>query len=199
MSTRRRVLAHAMRLFGEQGYAATTIAQIESAAGLRPGSGGLYRHFASKQELLETGIREQISAQPALLSFITDPVALASKPLSDRLRIVAKAALARLDAERDLNRIVLRDLADFPDLLRLVRADEMKAIGSMFTKWLATTGPDPAPSTVDWEALAAVVMGSLSHYWVLADSMGTHPSDVDEDRYIAALVDLVAHRLTSAG
>lgn len=45
--TRQRIIAEAMRLFGGQGYATTTIAQIESATGLSPGSGGLYRHFPS--------------------------------------------------------------------------------------------------------------------------------------------------------
>jgi hypothetical protein len=34
-----------MRLFGEQGYAATTVVEIEAAAGLSPGSGSLDRHF----------------------------------------------------------------------------------------------------------------------------------------------------------
>jgi AcrR family transcriptional regulator len=50
--TRQRIIDEAMRLFGEQGYAATTIAQIEAAAGLSPGSGSLYRLFPSKQALL---------------------------------------------------------------------------------------------------------------------------------------------------
>ena len=54
-ATRDRVLRVAMELFGERGYAATTISMIESAAGLSPGSGSLYRHFSSKQELLEVG------------------------------------------------------------------------------------------------------------------------------------------------
>lgn len=39
-STRERILTEAMRLFGEKGYEATTIAEIEAAAGLTPGSGG---------------------------------------------------------------------------------------------------------------------------------------------------------------
>ena len=54
-STRQRLVAEAMRLFGEQGYAATTVAEIEAAAGLSPGSGSLYRHFPSKQALLAEG------------------------------------------------------------------------------------------------------------------------------------------------
>jgi AcrR family transcriptional regulator len=54
------VADEAIRLFGEQGYAATTISQIEAAAGLSPGSGGLYRHFPSKDALLAEGVRQQI-------------------------------------------------------------------------------------------------------------------------------------------
>ena len=55
-SSRDRILAEALRLFGEQGYAGTSIAQIEKAAGLSPGSGALYRHFKSKDELLVQGL-----------------------------------------------------------------------------------------------------------------------------------------------
>ncbi|MGH9208726.1 MAG: TetR/AcrR family transcriptional regulator, partial [Acidimicrobiales bacterium] len=40
--TRERLVTEAMRLFGEQGYKATSVAQIEAAAGLAPGSGALY-------------------------------------------------------------------------------------------------------------------------------------------------------------
>ena len=195
--TRDRVLSHAMRLFGEQGYSATTVAQIESAAGLRPGTGGLYRHFASKRDLLEAGVREQLASQRELIAFIAAPADLVSASLRERLVAIAKAALARLDEERDLNRIILRDLRDFPELIRLVRANEMNSIQSVLSEWLAAqAGPDAAD--VDWSALAAVLMGSVSHYWVLRDSMGTHPSGVDEERYLSVLADLVMARLTEA-
>jgi AcrR family transcriptional regulator len=41
-----------MRLFSTKGFEATSVSQIEAAAGLSPGSGALYRHFASKEALL---------------------------------------------------------------------------------------------------------------------------------------------------
>ncbi len=43
-------------MFGEQGYAATSVAQIEAAAGLSPGSGCLYKHLRSKEALLADGL-----------------------------------------------------------------------------------------------------------------------------------------------
>jgi len=51
-STRARILAEATRLFAESGIKATTVARIEAAVGLRPGSGGVHRHFATKDDLV---------------------------------------------------------------------------------------------------------------------------------------------------
>ncbi len=52
MSPRRdTVLKAAVALFAEQGFAATSINDIERAAGLSVGSGGTYRHFKSKEAL----------------------------------------------------------------------------------------------------------------------------------------------------
>ena len=194
--TRQRVLTEAMRLFGEQGYSATTVAQIESAAGLKSGSGGLYRHFASKQHLLEAGLREQLASKQELMRFVADPGQLGQLPLRDRLMAVARAGLARLQAERDLNRIMLRDLRFFPELAELVRTEEIAGIQRALSAWLSVQ-IDPAPE-LDWDALSAVLMNGVSHYWVLEDSLGSHPSGINESRYLETLVDLVAVRMIGA-
>jgi hypothetical protein len=49
------------------------------------------------------------------------PGPLSSLPLEGRLLLVAQAALPRLEHDRDINRLVCRDLAQFPDLLTRVR------------------------------------------------------------------------------
>ncbi|HEY0393975.1 MAG TPA: TetR/AcrR family transcriptional regulator [Candidatus Elarobacter sp.] len=48
--TRARIVEHAMRLFWEQGYARTGIAEIVAAAGVR--SGSLYHFFKTKEDVL---------------------------------------------------------------------------------------------------------------------------------------------------
>src|ERR1700761_1626328 len=58
--TRERIVDEAMRLFSQNGYAATSVARIESAAGLTPGAGGLYHHFRSKEAVLAAGIERQL-------------------------------------------------------------------------------------------------------------------------------------------
>ena len=126
-ATRERVLDAAMDLFGRQGYRATTIAQIEAAAGLAPGAGGLYRHFRSKRELLEAGLRRQFATGRELDGRL-DPAGVPQGAGPAAFLAVARAGLRRLEQERDLNRVLLRDLAAFPDLLSEVRDHELRRV-----------------------------------------------------------------------
>jgi len=52
-----RLLDAALTLFARHGYAATSVADIQQACGLSPGSGALYKHFPSKKALLQGGGR----------------------------------------------------------------------------------------------------------------------------------------------
>jgi AcrR family transcriptional regulator len=187
--TRRRVLDAAMDLFGRQGYRATTIAQIEQAAGLAPGAGGLYRHFPSKRALLEAGLRRQFDAGQELAE-VLDPAAMPRDNPVAAVVAVARAGLRRLEQERDLNRVLVRDLADFPDLLAEVRDRELRRVHRALVAWLRAS---PAAADADSEALAAVLMGAVSHFWMMRDIFGgEHPLGVDEERYLSALAALAA-------
>jgi AcrR family transcriptional regulator len=178
-----------MEMFGRQGYHATTIAQIEAAAGLSAGAGGLYRHFRTKRALLEEGLRRQADAGRPLLAYLDDPAAVAGLSRRERFLAVARAGLRRLDEERDVNRLLLRDLASFPDLLEQVRVGELKRVHDVFTAWLDREEPEDP----DRAALATVLMSAVSHYWVLADVFGgSHPHGVDEERFLNSLASLAA-------
>ena len=59
---RDRLLAEAMKMFAAKGYAATSVADIQRASGLAPGSGALYKHFGSKRELLEAAVAHRIDS-----------------------------------------------------------------------------------------------------------------------------------------
>ena len=195
-SPRERVLTAAMRLFGEHGYTATTIAQIEAAAGLSPGAGGLYRHFPSKRAVLEAGVAAQIAGQAGLVAMINDQGARESLPLRDRLLIVAQAGLRRLEQEQDLNRLVMRDLSQFPELLERVGSDDIGPVFRAFAGWLRSQSTDQVDR--DWDAIAMVLMGAVTHFWIPGDIFGLHPAGIDEDRYLSAVVALAQCVLTPA-
>lgn len=196
-STRSRLIAESMRLFGEQGYSATSVSEIEAAAGLSGGSGSLYRHFASKEALLSEGIREQVAAGKGLLDLVRDAGTAEEAPLRESLAMVAVAGLRRLEQERDFNRVLIKDLSLFPELLEIARTEEIARIHAAIADWLQRHAA-PDRGGLDWVALATVIIGSVSHYWLLRDIFGTHPSDVSEERYIDALVDLVVAGLGPA-
>ena len=176
-----------MDLFGRQGYHATTIAQIEAAAGLSAGAGGLYRHFKTKRGVLEEALRRQADQGRPLLAYLDDPDALAGLPRRERFLAVARAGLRRLEEERDINRLLLRDLATFPDLLEQVREQELSRVHQAVTAFLEREDGGER----DHAAHAAVLMAALSHYWTLTDVFGGKHPHVDQDRFLNALADLV--------
>ena len=55
--TRQRIVEEATKLFGRSGFAGTSVAELEKAAGLKPGAGGLYAHFSSKEEMVDEVLR----------------------------------------------------------------------------------------------------------------------------------------------
>jgi len=178
-----------MDLFGRQGYHATTIAQIEAAAGLSAGAGGLYRHFRSKRALLEEGLNRQAEAGRPLLAALEDATAGQGQSRYDRFLSAGRAGLRRLEQERDVNRLLLRDLASFPDLLEQVRARELARVHEALTGFVHRE----VPEAEDPAALAAVVMAAVSHYWIMSDVFaGDHPHGIDADRFLVALAGLVA-------
>ncbi|MEJ3653446.1 helix-turn-helix domain-containing protein [Actinomycetes bacterium KLBMP 9759] len=170
----------AVRLFAEQGYKATTIAQIEAAVGLRPGSGGLYRHVASKQELLAVALERVLASRRAAQAAppLADPVDLAGA-----VEAAADATLAYVDADRDLYRLILRggdlpiDLAETYDRLFQPGFDE---VGAWFGRLAGgRRGFDAA-------AVAAVALSSLFYFAISEFTYGRPPGGIDRDRFVAA-------------
>jgi AcrR family transcriptional regulator len=93
-----------LRLFAEQGYATTTTAQIESAMGLRAGSGGLFRHVGSKRELLEAAVERALTRR-------ADPP---PGPFTSPAHALAQAVLHLVDADPALWRLLLREGTSLP-------------------------------------------------------------------------------------
>jgi AcrR family transcriptional regulator len=181
--TRAAIRQHALRLFREQGYGATTIEQISAAAEVSPAT--FFRYFPTKEDVVlqddfDVVTLEALQAQPRDLS----PIAA--------FRGAAAAARAQLSAE---------DAAQFAETTRLtlsvpeIRAralDELVRTTEVITAAIAArTGRSPD----DFAArnLAGAIIGVImtaTMPWHLHDG-GT---DVDEmfDRIDAGLAHLEA-------
>lgn len=176
-----------MRLFGEQGYKETTVAQIEAAAGLSPGSGSLYKHFSSKEALLAEGIEAVLSDRAELAQALEPEGQNPKDPaeLQTLLRSAAIAGLRRMERDRHINRLLFRGLQEFPQLLTSYGEREITA-NHRAVEALLSGLVENRENDEDWPAIGAVLVGAIAHYWLLTDLFGTHPSGIDEERYTAA-------------
>jgi len=64
VNTKDRIMQAALKLFVENGYQKTSIARIETEAGLVPRAGAFYRHFDGKQTLLIELAKAYVSETP---------------------------------------------------------------------------------------------------------------------------------------
>ncbi|NMO01231.1 TetR/AcrR family transcriptional regulator [Gordonia sp. TBRC 11910] len=195
LATRDRLIDEAMRLFGEQGYRATSVAQIEKAAGLTPGSGGLYHHFRTKESLLEAGIDRQLDRMNALRDIrqifegLTD--------LRSELTVLGRYTLSVIDEEAQLLRIVSSELRDRPRKLADTIAGLVGESYAGMAQWILRRAPDVDPGVA--QGIAAVALNALFAHRMMPDILGAQAVSVDEDALIAEWVTMVAARVEALG
>jgi AcrR family transcriptional regulator len=113
---RRRIEEAATALFAERGYAATTIDDIVTAAGVTKPM--LYRHFESKQALVMSLLerhRDELAAAPLDVLLATDQA-----PFPERLDAMLDAWFGYVEAHPFV-RLLLHDSSGDTDVAALVR------------------------------------------------------------------------------
>jgi AcrR family transcriptional regulator len=193
-SAAERLLGAAMELFAEKGYERTTVGEIQEAAGLTFGSGALYKHFASKQAVLEEGIErfvESARSERRLLGSLDGP------SIADALMTIAQLAMASFDRDSDALRIAWRDLEGFPALQEKVRTERIRATFDDFSAWLGHQADAGRVVPHDSQGVAAVALGSLAFFQLLKFLMHDTPAGVDERRFVEACTRLFVDALSA--
>lgn len=188
--TRERIVDEAMRLFSQHGYAATSIARIEEAAGLTPGAGGLYHHFKSKEAVLAAGIERQLERLGALrkIRHVLGSVG----DLRAELTLTARYVLAELDNESELLRILASDMRNRPQVLTTAVEELFSSTFTGFAEWIDENATRPL-SPNEARAIAVFGLGSLLSSRVMRDVLGI-PVQVDDE----TLVDTWVQSMTAA-
>jgi AcrR family transcriptional regulator len=189
-TTRERIVDEAMRLFSQHGYTATSIAKIEAAAGLTPGAGGLYHHFASKEAVLAAGIERQLARLGALREIRQVLGSLGD--IRAELTLTARYVLAELDSESELLRILASDARNRPQLLTAAVEELVSSTFTGFAAWITERAERPI-SDAEATAIAAFGLGSLLSSRLLRDVLGI-PAQVDDQ----ALVDIWVQMMATA-
>ena len=179
--TRDRLLDEAMRLFGERGYGATSVAEIERSAGLTPGAGGLFHHFPNKEAVLVAGIERQLARLDAVRQ-----IRGAIPPLGDvraELTLVARYVFLELEEEQELLRVLVSETRHRPQLL--TSAVE-KVVRGTFDEFAALVGRSGVS-----EVGATLALGSLVAFASAELLLGRAPIDADREVVIATWVEMV--------
>ncbi len=191
-ATRDRIVDEAMRLFSQHGYAGTSIAKIEAAAGLTPGAGGLYHHFSSKEAVLAAGIERQLARLDALRE-----IRRVLTPLGDlkaELTLTARYILAELDSESELLRILSSEARNRPQLLTIAVDQLVNSTFTGFATWIGERAERPVAQE-EATAIAAVGLGSLLSSRLLRDVLGI-PAPVDDEALVETWVRTMLATLT---
>jgi AcrR family transcriptional regulator len=187
-STSERILDAAMQLFAERGYRGTSVGEIERAAGLAPRSGALYKHFEGKEDVLERAIERHLEAIDDL------GTALDMLPLGDlraELTLLARWNLASLDRRAPLTRFVYREGDRLPPKLRRKLYERLVELPySQIVSWLRSRVDAAGAEEPDLHALALIMIEPMSSYRTIEQLFGRAPGDVDDERFIAAWVDV---------
>jgi AcrR family transcriptional regulator len=186
-STKERLLDEAMRLFGERGYDATSVAEIERSAGLTPGAGGLFHHFRTKEDVLVAGIDRHMQRLEAVRQ-----IRGAVPPLGDlraELTLVARYVFLELEEEQELLRVLISEGRQRPHLLSGAVEQVVRGTFNEFAALLGRSGGT--------EVGAALALGSLVAFASAELLLGQAPVDADREDVIATWVDMVTGLLQS--
>lgn len=193
-TTRDRLLAAGLRSFAGKGVDGTAIVDLEEAAGLAAGSGGFYRYFRTKDELLDAAVRGEIERviaernERGPADRATDPRAA----LADEFT----SALDTLDSLSSLVAILARERARLPGLAREIAGRLLSDGVDHDSRIIAEARGgesigDSQDSSGRRAAIGSVVLSALVGYYLSTQYFGGAPGGVDREGFIAALVDLV--------
>ncbi|MET4433284.1 MULTISPECIES: TetR/AcrR family transcriptional regulator [unclassified Mycolicibacterium] len=192
-STRERLLTEAMRLFSDKGFEATSVSQIEAAAGLAAGSGALYRHFKSKDDLLVAGIDRQLDRRAAMADIRALFAGLGD--LHSELTVLGRYLLTVIDQESELLQIAARTPAGLSERLDTAYAALVDSLTVELSGWI--TAWAPRASSEQANVLAALGINSILGERFATNLFRRSEAPISDDRYLREWTAVLAGRVQS--
>ncbi len=201
-STRDRILDVATLLFARQGIRATTVAAIEGEAGLRAGSGGLHRHFRTKDDLVRAILERELGVASRS---VTEAHRQAharrgeTSTLDDALAAIAQRLLDGTADHREIALILLRDAHNLPaDAFTEFHRANFEIVYADVAANVAANYPLLLERGVDPEALAFLMVAPLLYHRIVEWSTGHTVLDVSDDELVQTWAYLFATLFESA-
>ena len=166
------VLDAALALFIENGFAGTRVEDVAKRAGLSKGA--VYLYFPSKEALVEGLIRRAVvpvadTALAALVDYQGDPrivITAVLKMIAHRLRDPKILAMPKL---------IFREIASFPDLARMYRAEVLDRVLPVVTGLIRRGVDQGYLRQVDPDLTVRSIIGPLMLHIAMAEIFGLMP------------------------
>jgi AcrR family transcriptional regulator len=160
-SGRDRVFEAAVVLFAERGYRETTVGDIEAAAGLTPRAGGFYRHFKSKEDVLEQAI---VAMSRELISELRLGDVITLKSPRAELLVIARALIEHAAQYRPLRRILQRDPQLSVGVMRAAKEANESLASQDLLPWVRNVLKRSGRSPRQARALTLIIFGPVIAY-----------------------------------
>ena len=122
-----------------------------------------------------------------------DILRASSRDAGTTLEAVARELLRLLGEERDVLRIVWRELDQFPDLQERVGRDRIQSGYQAAARWVGEQVAAGRLTADDPDATAVVLMSSVTMYRVLEALFGEPPGRISDERFLRAWLAIAAH------
>ncbi len=184
-ASRARLVEAAVELFSRRGFDATSIREIEVAAGFAPRSGALYQYFESKRALLDAALEGHLAS----IDDVHEQLGL--RPLGDvrdEITLLARWLLDELDRERQVTHLLEREGERLTQLRERARegiSERGYRIGSeLIARWLPNK-PEP-----ERDVFAVAAIGALINFRRSTWTFGGRPRGLSDDEFISGWVEL---------
>lgn len=179
--TRDRILAAARDVFSEEGYSAFTMSEVERRVGLAVGTGSIYRHFPSREALLQAVLEEEIRLNRAATEQVRTELEHVSDPIEQRQKIYKQ----KLDDLRRFDRffaLMLDQGERVPELREAIR--------------VAVQPPQEGAGTRG--QIEPFAMAAVGGYHLFSVMQGQPFNGLDEDEFLRMLAEFIDQRGRSA-
>ena len=183
-ATRDRLLDAALDLFASRGYGRTTVGDIEAAAGFTARGGTLYKHFASKEAVLEAAVDRQVS-QVTGARAIVDLLPLGD--LRAETVLVFRYLFAEIARYEAITALIEKESASVPALAQRFWDGLAEPGYQLGAQLLDRQLNKDGPGGWDAEALAVLLIGATVNFRRAQWTFGQLALDVDEERLIQVI------------
>jgi AcrR family transcriptional regulator len=189
--TRDSLLDAGLKLFSEKGFDGTSVTDIEAAVGLKPGNGSFYRHFKSRESLMEEVVKREIENVRRWRT--STRLAEEAGEGQEKLKRGFLQSLEGMEAIKDLINLLAREYGQgrFPGLMAQLKALLLDEGLEAFREEYREDIKNGVLRDLDPRVLSSVVMSSLVGYHLANMYFGTELGGVKRQDFTDGLANLI--------